>query len=113
MPNPDWFTLGVEEEYLLIDRHSKALVVDPPESIFAMARREVGSKVQVTHEMMRSQIEVATRKHHNVADVRADLLHGRRSIAAVAQAFGVAPLAVSTHPFTSWNEMLSTPRERY
>ena len=61
MSDRDWFTLGVEEEYLLIERHSKALVADPPEGIFGQAPREIGSQVQVTREMMRSQIEVATR----------------------------------------------------
>src|SRR4030095_976872 len=45
--------------------------------------------------------------------VRADLKNLRRSIVAIAEPFGVVPLAVSTHPFTRWNEMLSTPRERY
>ncbi len=111
MATQDWFTIGVEEEYLLVDRDSKALVADPPAEIFASARRTLGP--QVTLEMMRSQIEVATRKHSTVADAHADLLHLRRSIAAAARGSNVAPLAVSTHPFTGWNEMLSTPRARY
>jgi glutamate---cysteine ligase / carboxylate-amine ligase len=110
-PDRDWFTLGVEEEYLLVDRASKALVADPPDTIFASARRAMGP--QVTREMMRSQIEVATRKHCSVAEIRADLGRLRHSIATIAKSFGVAPLAASTHPFTGWNEMLSTPRERY
>lgn len=109
--SPDWFTIGVEEEYLLVDQGSKALVADPPADIFASARRALGP--QVSLEMMRSQIEIATRKHSTVADAHADLLHLRRAIAAAAEPFGVAPLAVSTHPFTGWNEMLSTPRARY
>jgi carboxylate-amine ligase len=111
MPPQEWFTLGVEEEYLLVDCASKALVADPPEAIFASARRAVGT--QVSREMMRSQIEVATRKHGSVADIRADLRQLRRSIATIAKPFGIAPLAASTHPFTGWNEMLATPRERY
>jgi carboxylate-amine ligase len=111
MSDQDWFTLGVEEEYLLIDRHSKALVADPPERLFTTARSVLDS--QVSREMMRSQIEVATRKQRTLAAVRADLTNLRRSIVAIAEPFGVVPLAVSTHPFTRWNEMLSTPRERY
>jgi carboxylate-amine ligase len=111
MSKQDWFTLGVEEEYLLVDRDSKALIADPPGTVFASARLVLGP--QVTREMMRSQIEVATRKHGTVADVQAELRHLRRSIVDAANPFGVAPLAASTHPFTAWNEMLSTPRERY
>ena len=107
----EWFTLGVEEEYLLVDRASKALVADPPDKIFASAQRALGP--QVTREMMRSQIEVATRKQCSVAEIRTDLRQLRHSIATIAKPFGVAPLAASTHPFTGWNEMLSTPRERY
>jgi carboxylate-amine ligase len=111
MSDQDWFTLGVEEEYLLIDRRSKALVADPPEGFFTTARSVLAA--QVSREMMRSQIEVATRKQRTLAAVRADLKHLRRSIVAVAEPFGLVPLAVSTHPFTRWNEMLSTQRERY
>ena len=39
MFDQDWFTLWVEEEYLLIDYHSKALVANPPESICPEVRR--------------------------------------------------------------------------
>src|SRR5262245_50698882 len=111
MPYQEWFTLGVEEEYLLADRASKALVADPPETIFASARRALGP--QVAREMMRSQIEVATRKHYNIAEIRTDLRQLRGSIATIAKPFDVVPLAASTHPFTGWNEMLTTPRDRY
>src|SRR5262245_44196852 len=107
----DLFTLGVEEEYLLVDRRSKALVADPPDELFARARCALGA--QVTREMMRAQIEVATLKHRRIADVRDDLSRARRSIVSATQPFGIAPLATSTHPFTAWNEMLPTPRARY
>jgi carboxylate-amine ligase len=111
MSDQDWFTLGVEEEHLLIDRASKALVADPPEEIFTNARCALGR--QVAREMMRSQIEIATRKHHAIETLRDNLSELRRSITAVTAPFGIAPLAVSTHPVTGWNEMISTPRKRY
>jgi glutamate---cysteine ligase / carboxylate-amine ligase len=110
-PDQDWFTLGIEEEYLLIERSSKALIADPPDAFFAAMRRVLGT--QVSREMMRSQIEVATRKHGSVADAGEDLSQLRRAVASTAAPFGIAPLAASTHPFTLWSEMLSTPRERY
>lgn len=110
-PDQDWFTLGIEEEYLLIDRQSKALVADPPEAIFTTARRVLGA--QVSREMMRSQIEVATRKHRTVGDAREDLLQLRRAVASIAAPSDISPVAASTHPFTQWSEMLATPRRRY
>src|SRR5262245_35426579 len=71
MSDQDWFTLGVEEEYLLIDRGSKALVADPPPELFTAARCALGP--QVSREMMRAQIEVATRKHGRLDTLREDL----------------------------------------
>ena len=52
-PGPK-FTMGVEEEYLLVDRESRALVIDPPDSLMKACEERCGS--QVTSELLRSQI---------------------------------------------------------
>lgn len=105
------FTIGVEEEYLLVDKETRALVIDPPETLMAEAEAKCGS--QVTSELLRSQIEIGTRVCNNVREVRADLARLRRNIIEVADRHGLAPIAASTHPFSHWTEQKHTQKERY
>lgn len=104
------FTLGVEEEYLLVDKETRGLVIDPPESLMAEAKAKCGS--QVTSELLRSQIEIGTRVCNNVQEVRADLVRLRRNIIDVAERHGLAPIAASTHPFSDWTEQKQTQKDR-
>ena len=53
------FTMGVEEEYLLVDKESRGLVVDPPKTLIGECEELCGS--QVTSELLRSQIEKSSR----------------------------------------------------
>lgn len=105
------FTIGVEEEYLLVDKETRALVVDPPTSLMAEAEEKCGS--QVTSELLRSQIEVGTKVCKNVQEVRQDLSRLRSNIIEVADRHGLAPIAASTHPFSKWTEQKHTEKERY
>lgn len=72
------FTMGVEEEYLLVDLETRALVIDPPESLMQECEERGGS--QVTSEFLRSQIEIGTKVCNNVQEVRADLQRLRRIV---------------------------------
>jgi carboxylate-amine ligase len=72
------FTVGLEEEYLLVDRKTRDLVREPPPSVLAECERRIQG--QVSPEFLRSQIEVQTRPHARVADARADLAHLRRTV---------------------------------
>ncbi|HZD53287.1 MAG TPA: carboxylate-amine ligase [Woeseiaceae bacterium] len=105
------FTIGVEEEYLLVDRKTRALIVDPPKSLIGECQERIGG--QVTSELLRSQIEVGTGVCRTVQEVRADLARLRRGIIDVAARHGLAPIAASTHPFSHWSEQKQTPKERY
>ena len=105
------FTIGIEEEYLLVDRTTRDLVTDPPESM--MAECEALLKGQVNPEFLRSQIEVETRVCKTIAEARADLAHLRRTVSEVAGRHGFAPIAASTHPFASWAGQKHTDKERY
>jgi len=105
------FTIGVEEEYLLVDKETRALVVDPPQSLIGEAEELCGP--QVTTEFLRSQIEVGTKVCGSVQEVRKDLAHLRRSIIEVADRHGLAPVAASTHPFSRWSEQKHTQKDRY
>jgi glutamate---cysteine ligase / carboxylate-amine ligase len=105
------FTIGVEEEYLLVDRETRALIIDPPESLMKECEERCGS--QVSTELLRSQIEVGTRVCNNIKEVREDLARLRSAIKDVANAHGLAPIAASTHPFSRWQDQKHTPKERY
>jgi carboxylate-amine ligase len=105
------FTLGVEEEYLLVDKETRALVIDPPETLMQEAEEKCGS--QVTSELLRSQIEIGTKVCQNVQEVREDLSKLRRSIIEVADRHGLAPIAASTHPFSEWSQQKHTQKDRY
>ncbi len=105
------FTVGVEEEYLLVDLETRALIVDPPQSLIGECEERIGG--QVTSELLRSQIEVGTRVCHSVQEARDDLARLRRGIIDVAARHGLAPIAASTHPFSRWSEQKQTQKERY
>jgi len=105
------FTIGVEEEYLLVDKETRGLVVEPPETLMAEAEEECGT--QVTAELLRSQIEVGTKVCNNVQEAHEDLAKLRSSIIKVANRHGLAPIAASTHPFSRWTEQKHTRKERY
>lgn len=105
------FTMGVEEEYLLVDKETRGLVVDPPTSLIGECEELCGG--QVTSELLRSQIEVGTKVCKNVQEVREDLARLRRIIINVADRHGLAPVAASTHPFSRWSEQKHTEKERY
>ncbi len=105
------FTLGVEEEYFLVDRSSGHIVVDPPPAVIADCLAQAPG--QISPELLRCQIEVGTRVCHSVAEVRTQLGELRRIVAAVASEHDIAPIAASTHPFADWRPQTTTNRDRY
>ena len=105
------FTLGIEEEYLLVDKEKRSLVVDPPATLMAEAEEKCGA--QVTSELLLSQIEIGTKVCNNIQEAHEDLARLRRNIIEVTNRHGLAPIAASTHPFSSWTEQKHTRKERY
>ena len=108
------FTLGIEEEYLLVDKTSRDLVSDPPKELLSDCEEALhGIGGQVSPEFMRSQIEVGTRVCQNIKEARHDLARLRAAIATSAARYGFAPIASSTHPFAQWDAQRHTDKERY
>ena len=105
------FTIGIEEEYLLVDRASRDLVQEAPPGLFEECHALLPD--QVTAEFLRSQIEVSTRVCGNLAEAAADLARLRATVAEVAARHGLAPIAASTHPFASWHLQRHTDKARY
>lgn len=107
---PD-FTIGIEEEYLLVERGSRDLCPAPPPSMLAECQALLTG--QVNPEFLQSQIEVETRICRTLAEARDDLVRLRATVALVAAKHGLAPIAASTHPFARWTQQKHTTRERY
>ena len=105
-------TLGVEEEFFLVDPATRDLLADPDEAIFEACER-AGGPHTVVHEFLRSQIETNTRVCSSVTEVRTALRETRRLVIEAAEAHGARVMAASTHPFASWREQAPTPGERY
>lgn len=106
------FTIGIEEEYLLVDRETRELATDVPPDLVEDCGKRV-KEGQVTPEFLQSQIEVGTRVCDTVKEAAEELGHLRRLVADVAAEYGFAPIAVSTHPFADWEQQKHTDKERY
>ncbi len=104
------FSVGIEEEYLLVDRDTLDLVA-APQALMDQCRVELAD--QVSPEFLQCQVEIGTRKSATIAEAGSDLKRLRGVIARVANAHGLMPLAVSCHPFSDWRTQRHTDKERY
>lgn len=105
------FTIGIEEEYLLVNRESRDLIREAPPKI--LAECESLLEGQVTPEFLQCQIEVGTHVCSSLQEAQCDLAHLRRTVAQVAHNNGLAMMAASTHPFAIWGTQERTRKERY
>ena len=111
-PDPLAVTLGVEEEFFLIDPETRDLLPDPDRGIFEYCENNRGPH-EVAAEFLRSQIETTTRICRSVAEVRSALIETRGLVAEAAAGHGAALLAASTHPFAAWRNQVVTAGRRY
>jgi carboxylate-amine ligase len=105
------FTIGVEEEYLLIDPSTGALRDEPPAAFFVEC--ETLGEGCVGHEFLRSQVEVGTRVCTTPSAVRAELIRLRGLVHDVASRHSLAIMAASTHPFARVVDQKHTDKARY
>ncbi|MCY4012107.1 MAG: carboxylate-amine ligase [Gammaproteobacteria bacterium] len=105
-------TLGVEEEFFLVDPESRDLIADPDPAIFEACAAARGPH-NVVHEFLRSQIETSTRVCTSIADVRDALTETRSIVIDAAERHGARAMAASMHPFADWREQAPTAKERY
>lgn len=110
MPRDPDFTLGIEEEYLLVDPATGGLA-PAPDALMADCARRLGDAF--SPEFLRCQIEVGTPVSTGVAQARDHLAGMRRTVAEVAQNYGLAPVSVSCHPFEDWRDQHHTDKSRY
>ncbi len=108
------FTVGVEEEYLLVDPKTRDLVVEPPEELLRDCQQVVPKEIgAVAPEFLRPQIEVDTSVCADIGEVRDKLAALRRIVADIAAGYGYRIIAASTHPTADWHEQVHTNKARY
>lgn len=104
------FTIGIEEEYLLVDPQTMALA-DVPDDLITACTKDLADKV--SPEFLQCQIEVGTGVCETIGQAREDLGMLRRTVARHAADFGLAPIAASCHPLANWQDQPHTNKERY
>jgi carboxylate-amine ligase len=103
-------TIGVEEEYQIIDPQTRELRSYITE---ILAEGQMLLREQVKPELHQSIVEIGTTVCHTPAEVRAELVRLRGTIMELADKNGLKIAAAGTHPFSSWVTQEITPLERY
>jgi glutamate---cysteine ligase / carboxylate-amine ligase len=104
------FTLGIEEEYQVIDPETRELT-SHEQQIVTVAEKHV--EEQVKAEMHQAVVEVGTRICEDITDARTQISQLRRTICEIAIDLGYRIGAAATHPFSEWEKQLITPNPRY
>ncbi len=109
--SPPPLTLGIEEEYQIINPETRNLHSYITELIAEDSRRE--TKLDLKPEFMQSQVEVGSHPCRNVKEIRAEIIRLRRATCEMARNNGLRIVAASTHPFARWDEQNITEGIRY
>jgi glutamate---cysteine ligase / carboxylate-amine ligase len=107
----DLYTLGVEEEYMLLDGESFDLVQHIETVLAAIEGHEL--ETQINPELMQSVLEIATPVCRTAADVVRELTQLRRYVTGVAREKGLRVGSAGTHPFSLFERQRITARDRY
>jgi carboxylate-amine ligase len=110
MSNAEQFTVGVEEEYQIIDAGTRELRSQQA-AMLPEAQAAVGEEVQP--ELYLSQIEIGTPVCLTLAEVRSELVRLRGEVISAAEREGTRIAAAGTHPFSHWEDQQLTPKARY
>src|SRR5919202_1624915 len=105
------YTLGVEEEYQIVDPETYELLARRGHTVQQRAQRALGEEAMP--ELLTSQVEAISPICHTLAEVRAEILRLRREVNEAAKQEGGRIAAASTHPFSHWREQRTTPKARY
>ena len=106
---PPSLTIGIEEEYQIIDPVTREL----RSYITEILKEESLVLGEIKPELHQSMVEVGTRVCSNPAEVRAELVRLRRLVIELAGKRGLKVAAAGSHPFSSWMDQEITPLERY
>ena len=104
------FTIGVEEEFQIVDPATWEL---RSHVSHFMAAHESALNDHIKPELHQSIVEVGTRICRDVADMREQVIQMRRGLIQTADQMGLAVAAAGTHPFSNWVDQVISPGERY
>src|SRR5437588_6692119 len=104
------FTIGVEEEFQIIDPATCELRSHVSQLVSA-ASPDIAE--QVKHELHQSIVETGTRICENVSELRIEMHRTRGELVAAAERAGLQVAAAGTHPLSSWIDQVISPGERY
>ncbi|HYK39974.1 MAG TPA: carboxylate-amine ligase [Candidatus Eremiobacteraceae bacterium] len=104
------FTIGVEEEFQIIDPATCDLRSHVMQLVSAASPAIAD---QVKHEMHQSIVETGTNICENVGELLQEMLRTRGELVAAAERAGLQVAAAGTHPFSSWIDQVISPGERY
>ena len=104
-------TLGIEEEYQIIDPETRDLRTYISELLTQDQIR--AKKLDLKPELMQSQVEVGSRICRNVKEAKQEIIRLRRDVFELAEENGLQIAAASTHPFARWEDQVITEGTRY
>ena len=104
------FTIGVEEEFQIIDPTTSELRSHVSQLVAATSAN-LGE--QVKREMHQSIVEIGTKICENVDELRVDMYRTRGELVRSAGSVGLYVAASGTHPFSNWIDQVISPGERY
>jgi glutamate---cysteine ligase / carboxylate-amine ligase len=104
------FTIGIEEELMLVDSESLGLVQGIEAILADVDENRAG---QIKPELMQSVLEIATDPCADLAEAEDQLRGLRRRVRDCAERNGMLVAAAGTHPFALWEEQLIVERPRY
>jgi carboxylate-amine ligase len=108
--NYNHFTLGVEEEYMVMDPETKELK-SHEQKIVQEGQKIIKDKVKA--EMHQAVVEVGTDICQNIDEAFEDITVLRKTISEIAGGLGFAMGAAGTHPFSLWQSQMITDHVRY
>jgi carboxylate-amine ligase len=104
------FTVGVEEEFQIVDPQTWELRSHVSE-LLASSSPALGE--QIKRELHQSIVEVGTRICQNVPELRSEIFRIRHELTSGAERVGLAVAAAGTHPFSHWKDQILSPGVRY
>src|SRR5436190_19809324 len=104
------FTIGIEEELMLLDATDLSLAQEIEAVLEAVPADRKG---QVKPELMQSVLEITTKPCQTVAEAGEELRDLRRMLVGIVRERGLELAASGTHPFGRWEKQEIVQRPRY
>jgi carboxylate-amine ligase len=110
MPSEPSFTLGIEEEFQVVDPETRQLK-SHISALFAEGEKRL--KDEIKREMHDAVIEVGTPICRDIKEARREITRLRREIITLTKENGLAIASAGTHPISHWADVPITPHARY